>query len=277
MQFACAIWCREADRLPLHVAVGFPHLAGDLDAATARDRSTARLHTTRSDQGSRQASDVSPAFRLPWDVVVASHTLAVLDCGLFKEAVRLPLPHLTASSRHRLEEGLSASITRASSLPARRGVRAGCRRLPQGSRPSIPCGRGATSLLKSLRRPLYAAAYANDLDPIVDVSFKPPHRTVKPSALTPLCTRGVARSRDSERLRGHAGRCPSNGRSHGCKPRERGTSRPIRVGVEMTLQIHGQVVPSGHSEMNKTPEDWRPWRVPLGADPAWDCAVTIEV
>ena len=28
-------------------------------------------------QGSRKASDVSPAFRLPWDVVVASHTLAV--------------------------------------------------------------------------------------------------------------------------------------------------------------------------------------------------------
>ena len=168
----------------------------------------------------------------------------MLDCGLFKEAVRLPLPHLTASSRHRLEEGLSASITRASSLPAREGVRAGCRRLPQGSRPSIPCGRGATSLLKSLRRPLYAAAQNSVRDPIVDVLFKPPHRTDKPSALTPLCDWGVARRRESERMSGHAGRCPSNGRSHGSKPRERGTSHPIRVGVEVTLQIHVQVVPS---------------------------------
>ena len=44
----------------------------------------------------------------------------------------------------------------------------------------------------------------------------------------------------------------------------------------MTLQIHGQVVPSGHSQMNKTPEDWRPWRVPLGANSAWESAVTIE-
>jgi len=44
----------------------------------------------------------------------------------------------------------------------------------------------------------------------------------------------------------------------------------------MTLQIHGQVVPSGNSQMNKTPEDWRPWRVPLGAKSAWECAVTIE-
>ena len=73
---------------------------------------------------------------------------------------------------------------------------------------------------------------------------KPPHRTDKPSALTPLCDWGVARSRESERMSGHAGRCPSNGRSHGCKPRERGTSHPIRVGVEVTLQIHVQVVPS---------------------------------
>lgn len=80
---------------------------------------------------------------------------------------------------------------------------------------------------------------------------KPPHRTDKPSALTPLCERGVARSRESERLRGHAGRCPSNGRSHGCKPRERGTSHPIRVGVEMTLQIHGQVVPSADSRISR--------------------------
>ena len=79
--------------------------------------------------------------------------------------------------------------------------------------------------------------------------LSPPHRTDKPSALTPLCGWGVARSRESERLRGHAGRCPSNGRSHGCKPRERGTSHTIRVGVEMTLQIHGQVVPSAYSRI----------------------------
>ena len=44
----------------------------------------------------------------------------------------------------------------------------------------------------------------------------------------------------------------------------------------MTLQMHGQVVPSVHSETNLTPEDWCLWRVPLGANSAWECAVTIE-
>ena len=48
----------------------------------------------------------------------------------------------------------------------------------------------------------------------------------------------------------HAGRCPSNGRSHGCKPRERGTSRPIPVGIEMTLRTYGRFVPSASRPMH---------------------------
>ena len=75
-----------------------------------------------------------------------THSAVQLACAIrWKEADRLPLPHLTASARHRLEEASRLRSLEVSSLPAREGVRAGCRRLPQGSRPSIPCGRGAMS------------------------------------------------------------------------------------------------------------------------------------